>query len=213
VDFSLGEVSTGVRAGLFAFVGLLLAPAAVYLPVSPVRKQQLALEQARQRQAALQSDVARLQGVAAQRAPLEGQVQSDRAELESLESQMPPGKNADEFIHMLEAAAAKSGIHVRRITSKSVVAREFHFEMPLEIEAEGSYFALLDFFTALSRMTRINNVDDLTLAGFPEGSARPRSTPPGATVSATFTVTTFFTRAEDSVVPPGPNLPPKAELR
>lgn len=209
MDWSLGEVSTGVRALLFTLLGLLLAPAAVYLPMSPVRKQQLELEQARRRQAGLQSDVARLQGIAAQRAPLDRQVDSERAELESLESQMPAGKNADEFIHMIEAAAAKSGIHVRRITSKPVVVREFHSEMPLEIEAEGSYFGLLDFFIALSRMTRINDVGDLTLEGFPEGSARPRSAPPNATVSATFTVTTFFTRAESSGALPSSNLPPK----
>lgn len=213
MDFSLEEVSVGVRATLFALLGLLLAPAAVYLPISPVKKQQVALDQARLRQTALEADVARLQAVAAQRAPLERQVESDRAELESLEAQMPVGENADEFIHLLEAAAAKSGVHVRRITSKPVVAREFHSEIPLEVQAEGSYFSLLDFFTALSRITRINNVGDLTLAGFPEGSARPRSTPPGATVSATFTVTTFFTRAQNSAVPLGLNSPVKARVR
>jgi Tfp pilus assembly protein PilO len=178
-----------------------------------VKKQRLDLDQARRRQAALESDVVRLKGVAAQRVLLEPQVESQRAQLESLESQMPAGKNADEFIRMLQGAAVKSGVHLRRITCKPVMAREFHYEMPLEVEAEGSYFGLLDLFTALSHMTRINNVGDLTLAGYAAGLARPRGAPSGATVKATFTVTTFFTHAEDSGIPPAQVLQPKLPAR
>ncbi len=42
-----------------------------------------------------------------------------------------------------------------------MVPREYHYDMPFELQADGPYFNLLDFFGRMSRLSRIINVGDL----------------------------------------------------
>jgi Tfp pilus assembly protein PilO len=69
----------------------------------------------------------------------------------------------------------------------------------LEIEADGPYFSVLDFFTRLSRLSRIINVGDLTLKGIGESQgAQKFHLTPGTSVTGTFMITTFFTKASEN---------------
>ena len=54
----------------------------------------------------------------------------------------------DQFILMLEGAASASGVMIRRLSTKPIVSHEYHFEMPFEVEADGPYYAVLDFSRA-----------------------------------------------------------------
>jgi Tfp pilus assembly protein PilO len=67
--------------------------------------------------------------------------------------------------------------------------------MPFEVQADGPYFNLLDFFSRLGRLSRIINVGDLNFADSTKTKFPIR---PGTTVSAVFTATTFFTKPADS---------------
>src|SRR5438552_14900932 len=67
-----------------------------------------------------------------------------------------------------------------------------------EIQADGPYFNVLDFFGRLGRLSRIINVGDLAFDA-PENSKGTKfPVHPGTTVSGTFTATTFFTKPADS---------------
>jgi len=44
------------------------------------------------------------------------------------------------------------------------VTKEYHYEMPFEVQADGPYFNILDFFGRMSRLSRIINVGDLVFA-------------------------------------------------
>jgi Tfp pilus assembly protein PilO len=112
----------------------------------------------------------------------------------------------DQFILMLQGAAAGSGVMVRRVTTKPIVARDYHYEMPFEVEADGPYYAVLDFFGKLGRLSRIINVGDLEIKGIGESSAKKVHMVQNTSVTGTFTVTTFFTKAaEQHVSPAGKN--------
>ena len=76
--------------------------------------------------------------------------------------------------------------------------------MPFDIEADGPYFSVLDFFSRLGRLSRIINVGDLKLSGLGGGPQQNAKfhTAPGASVTGTFTITTFFTKAAE--VPAAP---------
>jgi hypothetical protein len=62
---------------------------------------------------------------------------------------------------------------------------------------------VLDFFARLGRLSRIINVGDLKLSGL-SGSTQTTKfhTAPGASVTGTFTITTFFTKAADASAAP-----------
>jgi len=82
------------------------------------------------------------------------------------------------------------------------VPREFHYEMPFEMQADGPYFNLLDFFGRMSRLSRIINVGDLKFEDPEKATGTKYPLRPGTTVSAIFTATTFFTKPADASAAP-----------
>jgi Tfp pilus assembly protein PilO len=112
---------------------------------------------------------------------------------------VPEEKEVDEFIRLVQGAASASNVQLRRLTSQAIVAKEIHYEMPFEVQADGPYFNILDFFGRLSRLSRIINVGDIQFddaTGTLRGVKYPMR--PGTTVSGVFTVTTFFTKPADT---------------
>jgi hypothetical protein len=70
--------------------------------------------------------------------------------------------------------------------------------MPFEAQADGPYFNMLDFFSRLSRLSRIINVGDLQFDDPGQAKGAKYAIRPGTTVSGIFTVTTFFTKPADT---------------
>ena len=64
-----------------------------------------------------------------------------------------------------------SGVQIRSLTASPVVSRDYHYEMPFDIPVDGPYYNIVDFFSRLSRLSRIINVGDLKFAGLGEGQA------------------------------------------
>jgi Tfp pilus assembly protein PilO len=69
--------------------------------------------------------------------------------------------------------------------------------MPFEVQADGPYFNVLDFFGRLSRLSRIINVGDLEFTDPDKAKGGHYSLRPGSTVSGIFTATTYFTKPGD----------------
>src|SRR2546428_13556622 len=82
--------------------------------------------------------------------------------LETLKTIVPEEKETDEFIRLLQGAASASNVQIRRLTAQAVVPKEYHYEMPFEVQADGPYFNILDFFPRLGRLSPIINVVDRT---------------------------------------------------
>jgi Tfp pilus assembly protein PilO len=131
-------------------------------------------------------------------------------QLATLQTIVPEEKQTDQFILMLQSAAMSSGVSIRRLTSKPVTNKPYYFEMPFDIEADGPYYSVLDFFSRLGRLSRIINVGDLKLTGINTGSSSSNfRLAAGTSVTGTFAVTTFFTKAADTAAPPQGAAPTK----
>jgi Tfp pilus assembly protein PilO len=89
-------------------------------------------------------------------------------------------------------------VSIRRFTAKPVVAREYHYDMPFELQADGPYFNLLDFFSRLSRLSRIINVGDIDFEDAQGQKKANYPIRPGTSVTGVFTATTFFTKPADT---------------
>jgi Tfp pilus assembly protein PilO len=121
--------------------------------------------------------------------------------LETLKTIVPEEKETDEFIRLLQGAASASNVQIRRLTAQAIVPKEYHYEMPFEVQADGPYFNVLDFFGRLGRLSRIINVGDLAFDDPEKAKGTKYPTRPGTTVSGIFTATTFFTKPADTTVP------------
>jgi Tfp pilus assembly protein PilO len=95
------------------------------------------------------------------------------------------------------------------LTSQAIVPKEYHYEMPFEVQADGPYFNVLDFFGRLGRLSRIINVGDLTFDD-PDKAKGGTKYPvrPGTTVSGIFVATTFFTKPTETGAAPAAGAKP-----
>lgn len=197
-----------LQALLSLVLGVVVVLLGLYLPYSPVQTRRVELDQAKEQLKPLQADVDRLRVYDQRRAELQGKMEALQKQLATLQTIVPEEKQLDQFILMVQGAASSSGVSIRHLTAKPIVAREYHYEMPFDVEADGPYYAVLDFFAKLSRLSRIINVGDLTLSGFAEGSTKRAHVTPNTTVTGTFTVITFFTKPADHEAASSASNPP-----
>lgn len=189
-----------IMQGLVALaIAVVLVLAGLYVPMSPVAQERAAYDDAVQQRTKLTQEVTQLQVYKQRYGELKQQMDALNKQLDTLKTIVPEEKEVDEFIRQVQGAASAANVQLRRLTSMPITPKEYHFEMPFEAQADGPYFNVLDFFSRLSRLSRIINVGDLQFddpGGSPKGGKYPIR--PGETVSGVFTVTTFFTKPADT---------------
>jgi type IV pilus assembly protein PilO len=127
---------------------------------------------------------------------LDRQVANLKQQLEIQSRIVPDEKQADQFMHVMEAEAGRSGVEIRRYTAKATTTREFYTEVPFEIELDGPYYSMLNFFERVSKAERIINISNLLVATVKKPSeAKAKhiyNYAPGESVVATAQAVTFF---------------------
>jgi type IV pilus assembly protein PilO len=183
-----------LQALFYAGLAVVLVLAGLYVPGSPLASVRSQLESAQAELKPLEADVENLRVYKQRRAELQADMDALQKQLATLQTIVPEDKQTDQFILMVERAAITSGVSIRSLTAKPVAQKTYYFEMPFEIEADGPYYSVLDFFSRLGRLSRIINVGDLKLTsvGTPNSQGKYRMAA-GTSVTGTFTITTFFT--------------------
>jgi type IV pilus assembly protein PilO len=119
-----------------------------------------------------------------------------RMQLDNLQRIVPDDKQVDQFLRVLEDAAKKSEVQIRRYSSKPTIAREFYTEVPFDLELDGRYYSLLDFFQNVSKLDRIINISGVKLYSANGTEKAPVKTTyayaPQETVVAVCEARTFF---------------------
>src|ERR1700692_4339969 len=193
----LRDMSVIVQALVAAALAVVIVLIGVYLPFSPVAQERSAVDKAVDQRKTLSDEVTQLQVYKQRYGELKQQMDALSKQLDTLKTIVPEEKETDEFIRLIQGAASSSNVSIRRLTAQAIVPREFHYEMPFEVQADGPYFNLMDFFGRLGRLSRIINVGDLDFADPDKSKGTKYAIRPGTTVSAIFTATTFFTKPAD----------------
>jgi type IV pilus assembly protein PilO len=205
------DMSVFMQGLVAVAIAVVLVLLGVYVPVSPVARERDAVDQAVQERNRLNQEVTQLQVYKQRYGELKQQMDALSKELDTLKTIVPEEKETDEFIRLLQGAASASQVTIRRLTAQAIVTRDYHYEMPFEVQADGPYFNLLDFFARLSRLSRIINVGDLEFDDPDRAKGTKYPIRPGTTVSGTFTATTFFTKPADQGPSSAPGAKPPAK--
>jgi type IV pilus assembly protein PilO len=127
---------------------------------------------------------------------MERQLANLKQQLEIERRIVPDEKQVDTFIETLDGEAQKAGVELRRYAAKPVVTKEYYSEVPFELELDGPYYSMLNFFDHVSKLERIVNVSGLLVSTTKTpNDAKVKHTyqyAPNESVAATFTATTFF---------------------
>ena len=187
-----------LQALFYLGVTIVLVLAGLWIPGAPNQKVRADLEAAKAQVGPLRSEVDSLRVYEQRRIELQSEMEALQKQLATLQTIVPDDKQVDQFIIMLQTAAATSGVSIRRIKPLPVVAKDFHYDMPVELDVDGPYFSVIDFFEKLSRLSRIINVGDLKLTGLGPTTVPKFPVTSGTTITGTMTVTTFFSQPSDT---------------
>jgi type IV pilus assembly protein PilO len=206
---NLREMSLPVQALMFALLAVILIGAGLYAPFSPVKEKSAELKTLTETKTKLSGEVSSLLVFERQKAEMERDIVARETEIENLRKIIPADKDADEFIRLLQASAASSGVNIRRLKALAVTARDQYYELPFEVEVDGPYYGVSSFFSRLRNVSRIINVGDLNFKSTAEGAGRKYPLRPDTTVSGTFVAITFFSKvtevpASQPAAPPAP---------
>jgi type IV pilus assembly protein PilO len=189
-----------LQALLFFGLAIVLTVAGLYMPGLPLANMRSQLESAQGELKPLEAEVQSLRVYKQRRAELQTEMDALQKQLATLQTIVPEDKETDQFILMLQRSAISSGVSIRTLTAKPVEQKQYYFEMPFDITADGPYYSVLDFFAKLGRLSRIINVQDLKLSSASSTAVKFR-TAPGTTVTGQFTITTFFTSSAEGPAP------------
>ena len=127
---------------------------------------------------------------------IEQQLTELKQQLEIEQRIVPDDKQVDQFITLLDGEAQKAGIELRRYTAKDAKAQQYYTEVPFDIELDGPYYSVLNFFDRVGKLERIVNISGLTLSTTRKPQdAKAKHTyqyAPNESVVAVCTATTFF---------------------
>lgn len=174
-------------------VGLVISAALYYTVFKSQREAnataQAALETKLRENAELESYRPKLVDIERQLASLKQQLEIER-------KIVPDEKEVPGFMKMMNAEAMKAGIELRRYTAKATAAKEYYTEVPFEMELDGPYYSMLNFFDKVGKLERIVNVSGLMVATTKHPTdAKAKHTyqyAPNESVVATCTATTFY---------------------
>ena len=208
---NFGEMS-GLKQWAVVVGGAVLVTAGLYYTVfKSVRDQNAA---AQQKLEAKQKENRELEAYRPKLADIERQLASLKQQLDIERRIVPDEKEVDGFMRMMDAEASKAGIELRRYTAKPLAQKEFYTEVPFDMELDGPYYSMLNFFDRVGKLERIVNVSGLLVASTRKpADAKTKKTyqyAPNESVVATCTASTFFSHDMD---PAGAAKPGQAPVK
>jgi type IV pilus assembly protein PilO len=125
---------------------------------------------------------------------LDVQIAALKQQLEIQSRIVPTEQDADQFMHVMQNTAQTAGIEIRRWTAQAPAGHEFYTEVPFDLELDGPYYSVLNFFERVARLERIINVSSLQLKSLKTGksSGGKYHYASQESVTGTCTATTFF---------------------
>src|SRR5438128_6482243 len=92
---------------------------------------------------------------------IEQQLAEMKQQLEIERRIVPDEKQIDGFITMLGGEAQRAGVELRRYTAKPTNSKEYYTEVPFDIELDGPYYSMLNFFDRVGKLERIVTINGL----------------------------------------------------
>lgn len=195
----LSELSPAVQLLLVLVVGAALWGTTEYLMLKPVQEENAAKTANVDR---LTKEVEPLRPYRERLPILEAENRQLEVQLQNLQQIVPDEKEVDNLIRQVQAEASVAGVFVRRVTAKPVVQQELYNAVPFEVEMDGSFYDVMQFYDRVGKLERIINISDLKMAGLQSKKSIGQKSyqyAPNETVAAVCTVTTFYSRED---VPP-----------
>jgi type IV pilus assembly protein PilO len=144
----------------------------------------------------LQIDIRKLEVTANKLQEFQREVQLLEAKLETLKRILPPERETPDLMRRVQYLAAQSNLVIRRFTPAAPVTKDFYQEVPINVDVEGTYHMLGQFFDRVSRLSRLVNMGSIKIHSQAAQTA-------SNTIAASAVATTFVYVETPPAPPPG----------
>jgi len=144
----------------------------------------------------LQKDIRALEVTANKLQEFQREVQLLEAKLETLKRILPPERETPDLMRRVQYLAAQSNLVIRRFTPATPVTKDFYQEVPINVDVEGTYHMLGQFFDRVSRLSRLVNMGSIKIHSQATQTA-------SNTIAASAVATTFVYVETPPAPPPG----------
>src|SRR5262252_3419040 len=114
----LRDMSVIMQGLVAAAIAVVLVLLGIYLPFSPVAQEKDSVDKALVQKAQLTQEVQQLQVYKQRYAELKQEMDALSKQLDTLKTIVPEDKETDEFIRLLQGAAAASNVTIRRMAAQ-----------------------------------------------------------------------------------------------
>jgi type IV pilus assembly protein PilO len=192
------------QIAIVTVVILLLAGGAYWFALVPMEK---ANEKDEKLLKVKQAEVAQLLPYASKLENLIAESEELQAKMKEQSKVVPERKEIPSLIQMVEKESLTSGIQIRRYTPKATTKKEYYIAVPVEVDVDGPFFSVLDFYTRLQNLDRIVSVSHLTMGSLKgNGNSGVKKTyrwRPNETVAASCVLTTYYSIPKPGAPPAG----------
>jgi len=181
MDLNLGKLPWYGQVGAFAgLAGIALAGFYSFYVV-PVDAE---IAARRDRRDTIRGEVLKAQETASRLPEFEAEVASLETRLDDLKAVLPEQKDVAELLRRIQTLAQQSDLTIKGFRPQPIATRELHAEWPIQLELEGTYHRLGEFFDEISKFSRIITISALNIRALEPPTI-------DATITAQCTATTF----------------------
>lgn len=198
---SFKELPYVAKIGIVALVIILLAVATYFFELEPIAKTNQADALTLKSK---QAEIAQLTPYKAKLAELNKETADLKAKMEAQNKLVPEEKDVPSLINLVESQSTAAHVEIRRYTPRDTTTKDYYVEVPVEIDVDGPYYAVTNFYDRLKNMERIVNVSNLTMGALKGGKVPAKKSykwNPNETVAASCLLTTFYSTSKSASPP------------
>src|SRR6202166_2071533 len=117
----LRDMSVIMQGLLAVAITVVLVVVGVYVPLSPVAQERDEVDKAVRQRSQLNQEVTQLQVYRQRYGELKSQMDALNKQLDTLKTIVPEEKETDEFIRLVQGAAAAANVEIRRLASQQIL--------------------------------------------------------------------------------------------
>ena len=184
----LGKLPRTQRLAGIAVIYVLFIVGFWFLVYSP---KQSSLSTLKSQQVELRTKKAEVQRRAEDKEAFEKELEDLTAQLKQALRQLPDNREIPELLSQINTIGRRIGLEIRKFLPKNEITREYHADVPVQLEVAGSYHEVAMFFDRLSKLSRIVYVQDVTMGKPHENGGKVQ-----LIVTGTLTTFRFLTEEE-----------------
>jgi type IV pilus assembly protein PilO len=154
------KLPKAARFGIIAGLGVALAMGYFFLFY---QEKSTELKEMRARELELQRKLSEVRSVAANISAFESEIADLEVKLKTALRQLPNTKELEVLLTDISNLGKTAGVEIKSFRRREEVIHDFYAEVPIQIELEGEFHDIAQFFDLMSKLPRIVNMGALSI--------------------------------------------------